>query len=246
MTTSSLAKSRSCAKRGRGGVADRQALAVSRDEIGIGTRTPEVVPFQVKTTSRSKSTVDEIGKLAVIGIELADIRELQLLDDIGDPAGAEAFPGDHVDAARAEQRPERHFDGAGVGGRHDADAVIGRHFENFTGKVDGLLELALADLRAVRAAEGRVGERIERPTGALRAGARRKMGICGRMSGFAGFAMMLSFQIESPSLGRGVPPPCVWIRRVIVKIEVSRGEHILTQSGRAAIRKAALLGRLLM
>ncbi|API50258.1 hypothetical protein BMW22_00120 [Rhizobium leguminosarum] len=62
------------------------------------------------------------------------------------------------------------------------------------------------------------------------------------MSGFAVFAMMLSSQIESPSLGKGVPPPCVWIRRVIVKIEVSRAEHILTRSGRAAIRKAARLG----
>ncbi|NKM19304.1 hypothetical protein GFL43_18135 [Rhizobium laguerreae] len=62
------------------------------------------------------------------------------------------------------------------------------------------------------------------------------------MSGFAVFAMMLSSQIESPSLGKGVPPPCVWIRRVIVKIEVSRREHILTQSSRAAIRKAARLG----
>ncbi|NKK69740.1 hypothetical protein GFM13_04915 [Rhizobium leguminosarum bv. viciae] len=62
------------------------------------------------------------------------------------------------------------------------------------------------------------------------------------MSGFAVFAMMLSSQIESPSLGKGVPPPCVWVRRVIVKIEVSRSGHILTQGGRAAIRKAARLG----
>ncbi|NKJ73070.1 hypothetical protein ELI13_17595 [Rhizobium ruizarguesonis] len=62
------------------------------------------------------------------------------------------------------------------------------------------------------------------------------------MSGFAVFAMMLSSQIESPSLGKGVPPPCVWIRRVIVKIEVSRAEHILTQGGTAAIRKSRPVG----
>ncbi|PDS44282.1 hypothetical protein CO662_12700 [Rhizobium anhuiense] len=49
------------------------------------------------------------------------------------------------------------------------------------------------------------------------------------MSGFAVFAMMLSSQIESPSLGKGVPPPCVWIGRVIVKMEVSQREDILTQ-----------------
>ncbi|NKM04629.1 hypothetical protein GFM29_12455 [Rhizobium leguminosarum bv. viciae] len=58
------------------------------------------------------------------------------------------------------------------------------------------------------------------------------------MSGFAVFAMMLSSQIESPSLGKGVPPPCVWIRRVIVKIEVSRAEHILTQGCTAAMQKS--------
>ncbi|RWX10943.1 hypothetical protein EHI47_29135 [Rhizobium leguminosarum] len=62
------------------------------------------------------------------------------------------------------------------------------------------------------------------------------------MSGFAVFAMMLSSQIESPSLGKGVPPPCVWIWRVIVKIEVSRAEHILPQGGRAAKRKSRPVG----
>jgi hypothetical protein len=50
------------------------------------------------------------------------------------------------------------------------------------------------------------------------------------MSGFAVFAMMLSSQIESPSLGKGVPPPCVWIGGVIVKIEVSQPVDILTQA----------------
>ena len=53
----------------------------------------------------------------------------------------------------AEQRPERHFDGAGVGGRHDADPVIGRDLQHFAGQIDGALELGLAGLRAVRAAE---------------------------------------------------------------------------------------------
>ncbi|PDT16455.1 hypothetical protein CO670_12420 [Rhizobium sp. J15] len=50
------------------------------------------------------------------------------------------------------------------------------------------------------------------------------------MSGFAVFAMMLSSQIESPSLGKGVPPPCLWIGGVVVKTEVSQREDILTQA----------------
>ncbi len=41
-------------KRGRGRVADRQALAVGRDEVGVRNADTEVVPFQVKTTSWSK------------------------------------------------------------------------------------------------------------------------------------------------------------------------------------------------
>ncbi|NKL48500.1 hypothetical protein GFL15_10240 [Rhizobium leguminosarum bv. viciae] len=63
------------------------------------------------------------------------------------------------------------------------------------------------------------------------------------MSGFAVFAMMLSSQIESPSLGKGVPPPCVWIGGVIVKIEVSQRGDNLTQV-RLTQRKAARTGRL--
>ena len=41
-----------------------------------------------------------------------------------------------IDAARAEHRPERHLDGAGIGGRHDADTVIVWHAENGAGAVD--------------------------------------------------------------------------------------------------------------
>ena len=40
---------------GRSGVADRQAFTVVGMKSAFGTRRPEVVPFQVKTTSRLKS-----------------------------------------------------------------------------------------------------------------------------------------------------------------------------------------------
>ncbi|RUM23773.1 hypothetical protein EFQ99_21160 [Rhizobium vallis] len=64
------------------------------------------------------------------------------------------------------------------------------------------------------------------------------------MSGFAVFAMMLSSQIESPSLGKGVPPLCVWIGRFIVKIEVSQVEDILTQARWPKRKKPPGVGRL--
>ena len=106
----------------------------------LGTRTPEVVPFQVKTTSRSQSTWREIGQLAVGRVEHARVLELQLLDDVGDPALAEALPGQHVDAARAEQRPQRHLDRAGIGGGHDAEAIILGHAEQRARAVEHFLQ----------------------------------------------------------------------------------------------------------
>jgi hypothetical protein len=48
-------------ERRRGGVADGQALRSAGMKSAFGTRTPEVVPFQVKTTSRSKSMVERSG-----------------------------------------------------------------------------------------------------------------------------------------------------------------------------------------
>ncbi len=51
-----------------------------------------------------------------------------------------------VTGARAEQRPQRHFDRAGIGGGHDADAVVGRDCKDFAGEIDGALELRLARL----------------------------------------------------------------------------------------------------
>ena len=112
--------------------------------------------------------------------------ELELLDHVGDPALAEAFPGQHVDAARAEQRPQRHLDRAGIGGRHDADAVVGRHLQHFAGEVDGALQARLAELGAVRAAEGGIFESVERPAGALGAGAGGKERRAGPRGGRRG------------------------------------------------------------
>ncbi len=162
---------------GRGRIADRQALAISRDKIGI--RNADAGGRAVPGEDHVTVEIDggKVGKFAVTGFDLANVLELELLDDIGNPAGAEAFPGDHINAALAEQRPERHLDGTGVGSRHDADAVIRRHFQNFAGEIDRLLQLGLADFRAVRTAKGRIGKSFERPTRTFRAGARRKMSV---------------------------------------------------------------------
>ena len=121
----------------------------------------------------------------------ADVLELELLDDVGHPAVAEAFPGEHVDAALAEQRPQRHLDGAGVGGRHDADAVVGRNVENFAGEIDGLFELGLADLGAVRTAERGIGQSSSDQPGRFAQGPEEKLGFAGRRSGLASVVIVV-------------------------------------------------------
>jgi hypothetical protein len=79
-----------------GRVGEAQALAVVGIQSPLGTRTPEVVPFQVNSTSFDQSTCVQIGQLAVIGADHGRI-ELELLDRIGHPAFAEALPGERRD-----------------------------------------------------------------------------------------------------------------------------------------------------
>jgi hypothetical protein len=172
-----LAKSRSWANAAEVASQMVRPSPVGGDEIGVrhaharGGAVPGEDHVAVEIDGR------KIRQLAVSGGDLAHVVELQLLDHVGDPAFAEALPGHHVGAAGAEHRPHRHLDGAGVRRRHDADAVVVGHAENFAGQVDRLLELGFADLGPVRAAESRVKERFGRPTGTLRAGTRRKTGI---------------------------------------------------------------------
>ena len=161
----------------RGRIAQRQPLAVRRDHRAVGHAHARgrAVPGEADI-----AVVIERGHvhdLAVIG--LMDTRiELELLDRVGHPAGAEALPGDHLDRALSEQRPHRHLEGAGVGGGHDPDAVIVGHAEDLAGAVDRGLELGLARLGAVRAPERGVTEAVERECGDLGAGAGREIRVC--------------------------------------------------------------------
>ncbi len=159
----------------RGRVADGQAFAVRRDPVGV--RHPHARGRAVPGEDHVGGEIDlaEVGQLAVRRLQHRGVLELELLDDVGDPAFAERFPGQHGHRPRAEQRPQRHLDRAGIGGRHDADAIVGGNLQHFAGEIDGALELRLADLGSVRAAEGCVGEGLQAPAGALGAGAGRKV-----------------------------------------------------------------------
>ena len=81
----------------------------------------------------------EIRQLAIVSLYEAAIIELELLYDIGHPTLAEAFPGEHVDAACAQQIPQGHFNGSRVGCGHNADDMVIGHQQHLAGQVDNLL-----------------------------------------------------------------------------------------------------------
>ena len=163
----------------RGGVADGEARAVSRDPVAIGHLHARRGAVPGEDHVMVEIHGGEVGDVAIAGGDDAGVLQLELLDHIRDPALAEAFPGEHVDAPRAEQRPHGHFDRAGVGGGHDADEIVGGDLQDFAGEIDGQLQLHLADLGAVGAAKGRIREVLEAVSGALGAGAGGEIGIGG-------------------------------------------------------------------
>ncbi len=172
---------------GRGGVAEGQAGAVGGDPVAVrhagagGGAVPGEADVGLGPHRR------EVGQVAVGRGQHPAVVELQLLGRVGRPALAEALPDQHVDGPGAEHRPHRHLEGAGVGGGHDADAVVGRHAEQARGAVDHVLELRLRLRGAVRAAEeGAGGDRLGGPARALGAGARGELGTCGSDGGFHG------------------------------------------------------------
>ena len=159
----------------RGRVADGQAGAVGGDPVGVrhADAAGRAVPGEDHVAGRIDAA--EVGDLAVVGG--ADVGvELQLLDDIGHPACAEAFPGEHGDRARAEQRPDRHLHRAGVGGRDDAEPVVGGKPKQRVRALDRLGEPRLAERRSVRPAERARVEKFERPARRLGAGTGGEMG----------------------------------------------------------------------
>jgi hypothetical protein len=165
-------------ERRRGGVADSQTFAVGRDPVAV--RHAHAGGGAVPGEDHVGLEIDfgKIGQFAVRRLEHREIFQLELFFDVGDPAFAEGFPGQHGDGTGAEQRPQRHLDRAGIRGGHDADAISGGNAEDFAGQIDGALELRLADLGTVRTGKGCVCEGLEAPAGALGAGAGREMRYC--------------------------------------------------------------------
>ena len=86
---------------GRGRVADGEALAIVGDPVAV--RHLHARGRAVPGEDDVVRPVDglEIGDLAVARLQDARVLELELLGHVGDPAFAEALPGQHVDGPRA-------------------------------------------------------------------------------------------------------------------------------------------------
>ena len=133
-------------------VANRQALAVGRNEVAILDADARCRAVPREDDVMIEVEARQINDLAIVGDDRARILQLQMLDDVDHPMFAECFPGDDVDGPRAEQRPQGRLDGAGVGAGHDGDAIIGRNLQNFAGQLNGLLQPGFADSGAMGAA----------------------------------------------------------------------------------------------
>ena len=83
--------------------------------------------------------------------------------DVALPAVAEALEREHVDAARPEQVPHRHLEGAGIGARHEADPVVRGQAEQAAPSARAARRGAPWPPGPVRAADERALERRDRP-----------------------------------------------------------------------------------
>ena len=135
-----------------GRVGEGQALAGLRDPFAIGHAHAAggAVPGEQHVVG--EIDLRQIGQLAIVGAVQLGF-EPQLLDRVGDPALAKAFPGQHRHAARAQHRPHRHFESAGVAAGDDPDPVRIGQLQHFAHQIDAIAQARLADLGAVRAAK---------------------------------------------------------------------------------------------
>ncbi len=137
---------------GRGGVADGESGPVRGDPVAVGN--PHAGSGSVPGEDDVVRPVHlvQIGELAVIGLEDAQVFQLELVLAVAGPAAAKTLPCQDVHAAFAEQRPERHFDRARVGGGNDSEYVRRGNAQHFFAALDDFRQLVLADFGAVRPA----------------------------------------------------------------------------------------------
>ena len=128
-----------------------------------GTRTPLVVPFQVKTTSLAGSIAAEVGRSRHsrrCGLSASSLS--CLTTSVTQPA-PKLSHASMVTGRGAEQRPHRQLHRAGVGRRDDPEPIVGGQAEQRVGALDRFLQPRLAE-RASGASGRASGVEQRRPT----------------------------------------------------------------------------------
>ena len=158
-----------------GGVANRQPCAISRNPVGIGHARARCRAVPCEHHIGISAHRGKVGQFAIGCLQQANIGQFELLLNVIRPASAKTFPGQHIHRARAQQRPQRHFNGACVGGGHDAQPVIGGQAQQRMGFGANISQLRFGRRSAVAAAQkGARGHGIGRPAGAFGTGTRGK------------------------------------------------------------------------
>ena len=137
---------------GRCRVADYQALATPQPRtVGKAHAGGGAVPGEHDVMRRVDRV--EVGQAAVAGVQGADIRQVQMLRDVGGPQRGEAFECQHVYRAGPEQGPHRHLHRASVGGGDDAELPPRRNAEQRCGPLGHLNQFGFGHRRTMAAAQ---------------------------------------------------------------------------------------------
>ena len=163
----------------RGGVAQRQALAVVGDPVGVGNADARGGAVPGKDHVARKIDRAKVRQFAVVGLEGPGPGDRELFLDIRGPAAPKALPGEDVDAARSEQGPERALEGTRVRTGHQGQAVVRGHAEQFTAGVEHRLDPLYGGRGAVGASQQRTRKGVRGPSGSFHARPRRKFGARG-------------------------------------------------------------------
>ena len=210
---------------GRGRIADRQALAVRRDPLRIGN---------AHARGRAVPGEDHV----MVEIDRARDREARHRRAVSFRASlsfscfttSETQPSPKLSQASmstgrcAQQRPHRHFDGARVGGRNDADQMRRREPRS-TSRVSVMARLrrALPRLERCERPMSAVLRRLGVQPGILAQGPEEKCAHAGRAAGFVSSCCAPSLQMDWPSVGRASPRPLSRISRLSASGQMKSG-----------------------
>ena len=199
----------------------------------FGTRTPDVVPFHRNTMSWSGFACLEIGQLAVIA--LCAMRASLIFSCLtvsvtqSSPKLSQAKT---VDRPRPQQRPHRHLDRAGIGRRHDADAIIRRDARGSRACVSmASFSLALPGLERCERPRSAPYESFRRPTRPFGARSGRKKRPC-RAHGRLDYRSSIIPSRMKRLVGEAWPALCIGRQKLIVNEEaVTFSRNRVSSSG---------------